>query len=113
MQRQYLGELEQVVLLALLRLGDGAYGVSIRQEIRDCTGRSITPGTIYPTLDRLERKGLVRSFVGDATPERGGRAKRHFTLEREGLDALRRSQRMLSSLANGLDAELSAKGSQT
>jgi len=105
MARHYLGELEQVVLLALLRLGDDAYGVSIRAEIEACTGRSLTPGTIYPTLDRLERKGLVRSQLGEATPERGGRAKRYYTLEPAGLHAVRRSQEMLAALTAGVDLQ--------
>ena len=112
MARNYLGELEQIVLLTLLRLGEDAYGVSIRQEIEACTGRSLTPGTIYPTLDRLERKGLVRSYLGEATPERGGRAKRYFALETAGLEAVRRSQQMLAALSDGvgIDARLETKG---
>ena len=110
MARNYLGELEQVVLLALMRLGDDAYGVSIRREIEVCTGRSLTPGTIYPTLERLERKGLVRSHLGEATPERGGRAKRYYVLEDQGVAAVQRSRRMLAALSKGIEARLDPKG---
>ena len=85
-----LGELEHIVLLALLQLGDDAYGVSIRREIESRTGRSIGPGTIYPTLERLERKGLLHSRLGTPTAERGGRAKRHYELDPLGLAELRR-----------------------
>ena len=106
MGRHYLGELEQIVLLTLVRLGDDAYGASIRREIQECTGRSLTPGTIYPTLDRLERKGLVRSYIGEATHERGGRAKRHYILKPAGLEAVRRSQEMLAALTAGVDLRL-------
>jgi PadR family transcriptional regulator PadR len=72
-----LGEFEQVVLLAILRLDDDAYGVTIRSEIATCTGREPAPGALYTTLDRLEEKGLVRSRMGEPTPERGGRPKRY------------------------------------
>jgi len=71
-----LGEFEQVVLLAILRLGDDAYAVTIRDEILQCTGRDVSRGSIYITLDRLETKGYLRSRLADSTPERGGRAKR-------------------------------------
>src|SRR3954467_11292118 len=75
-----LGEFEQVVLLAVLRLGDDAYAVSIRDEIAECTGRDVARGSIYITLDRLETKGYLRSRLADPTPERGGRAKRYYAL---------------------------------
>ena len=87
MPRQSLGELEQVLLLALLRLGGDAYGAAIRAEILERTGRSITPGAIYPTLDRLEARGLLRSRVAGATAERGGRARRYFKITPAGLRA--------------------------
>ena len=73
-----LGELEQLVLLALVRLGDDAYGVTVRREIARCTGRPASFGTIYATLARLEDKGLVDSWLGDPTPLRGGRRKFSF-----------------------------------
>ena len=85
MGRDYLGEFEQVVLLTLWRLGEGAYGVTIRREIEERTGRAVTLGGIYPTLDRLEQKGYVSSYTGEPTSERGGRAKRHFRLQPAGL----------------------------
>jgi DNA-binding PadR family transcriptional regulator len=104
--RNSLGELELLVLLALLRLGEGAYGAGIRDEIFDRTGRRVTPGAIYPTLDRLERKGLVRSYAGDPVPERGGRSKRHFVIERAGLAELRRAWGQYSALADGIERAL-------
>ena len=106
--RNSLGELELVVLLALFRLGEGAYGASVRDEIRQRTGRRVTPGAIYPTLDRLERKGLVRLYAGDPVPERGGRSKRHFVIERAGLRELRRAWGQYAALADGVERELEA-----
>ncbi len=98
-----LGEFEQVVLLAILRLGESAYGVTIRSEIAVCTRRDPAPGALYTTLDRMEEKGIVRSWLGDATPQRGGRAKRYFALTREGRAALIKSQSAYQSLLEGLD----------
>ena len=98
-----LGEFEQVVMLAILRLADDAYGVSIRNEIAECTGREVTPGALYTTLDRLEHKGLVKSVVGDPTPQRGGRAKRYYKITRTGLSAVKQSQRAFQRLLKGLD----------
>ena len=97
-----LGEFEQVVLLAVLRLGDGAYGVSIRQEISAHTDRDPSPGALYTTLERLEDKGLAASRFGDPTPERGGRAKRYFTVTAKGLKALARAQRSYQRLLEGV-----------
>jgi len=99
---QSLGEFEQVVLLAILRLDDGAYGVSIRSEIAACTGRDPSPGALYTTLDRLEAKGLVTSRTGDPTPQRGGRAKRYYTVTRDGLAAVTRAQLSYQRLLTGL-----------
>jgi PadR family transcriptional regulator PadR len=104
--RDNLGELEQIVLLAVMRLAGEAYGVAIRDEIRERTGRSISPGTIYPTLDRLERKGFVQSATGDPLPERGGRSRRIYEIRPEGLAALRASLRMLRALGSGFEATL-------
>jgi DNA-binding PadR family transcriptional regulator len=100
---QNLGEFEQVVLLAILRLQDGAYGVTIRREIHTHTGRNTTPGALYTTLDRLEQKGLVASRLGDPTPERGGRAKRFYVVSRAGREAVERAQRCYRSLMEGLE----------
>ena len=102
MPRQNLGELEQVLLLALLRLGGDAYGAAIRAEVFARTGRSITPGAIYPTLDRLEARGLLRSRLGGATPERGGRARRYFKVTPAGLREVKAAWRQTSALAAGL-----------
>ena len=99
---QNLGEFEQIVLLAILRLEDDAYGVSIRAEISRRTGRDIAPGALYTTLERLETKGLVKSRVGDPTPERGGRAKRYYRLSGVGIKAIARAERAFRRLLEGL-----------
>lgn len=101
----YLGEFEQIVLLALLRLRDRAYGMRIRQEIEDRTGRPVSIGAIYATLDRMQSKGYVSSWLADPTAERGGRAKRFFKMEAAGLSALRRSQDALSRMLKGIRIE--------
>ena len=98
-----LGEFEQIVLLAILRLGDNAYGVTIAAEITACTGRHPAPGAIYTTLDRLEDKGLVTSRLGDPTPQRGGRAKRYFTLNSKGLVAITHAQQSYRRLLEGCE----------
>jgi PadR family transcriptional regulator, regulatory protein PadR len=76
----YIGEFEELVLLAILSQGHNAYGVTIRQALEEATNRSITIGSLYTTLSRLEEKGLVRSWVGEPTAERGGRAKKHYKI---------------------------------
>ncbi len=98
-----LGEFEHIVLLAILRLGETAYGVPIRAEIAQHTGRDAAPGALYTTLDRLERKGLVKSWLGESTPERGGRPKRYYEVSGKGLRAVSRAQRAFQSLARGLE----------
>jgi PadR family transcriptional regulator len=100
--RTGLGELELLVLLAIRRLGNEAYGAAIRETIQAETGRAVTPGAIYPTLDRLERKGCVRSFTGEPTAERGGRARRHFTLLPAGQREMQRAWGHVAALARGL-----------
>jgi PadR family transcriptional regulator PadR len=97
-----LGEFEQVVLLAILRLDDKAYGVTIRKEIQDCTGRSPAPGALYNTLDRLEDKGMVTSRLGEPTAERGGRPKRLFTVTPNGITSVARAQRAYQKLMKGI-----------
>lgn len=97
-----LGELEQVVLLATLRLGEDGYGVTIQDAIRRATGRDLTLGTIHKTLARLEAKGLVASRLGDPEPVRGGRRKRHYEVTAAGLRMLRASINALRKLAAGL-----------
>jgi len=101
-----LGELEQLVLLVVLRLGDDAYGVTIQREFLSVARRSISLGAIYTTLDRLEAKGYVSSTIGGATPERGGRAKRYFVVEAAGKKALVRSLDTLRALTAGLEASV-------
>jgi PadR family transcriptional regulator PadR len=99
----YLGEFEHIVVLALLRLRDQAYGVTVRQEIEVRIGREVSIGAIYATLDRLESKGYVKSHLGDPTPERGGRSKRFFRVSAKGVVAVNRTHRALQSMTEGLD----------
>ena len=101
-----LGELEQVVLLATIRLGDDAYGVAIQAAIEKATGRDLTLGTIHKTLVRLEAKGLVASRMGAAEPVRGGRAKRFYKVSAPGLRALRAAMTAVRRLAAGLSVGL-------
>ena len=102
-KRDYLGEFEHVVILALLRLSDRAYGVTVRQELEARTGREVSIGAVYATLDRLEAKGYVKSVFGEPTPERGGRSKRFFRVTAKGISAVNRTQRALQNLTEGLD----------
>jgi PadR family transcriptional regulator, regulatory protein PadR len=101
--RDYLGEFEHIIVLALLRLEDRAYGVTVRQEIEFRTHREVSIGAVYATLNRLETKGLVKSHCGDPTPERGGRSKRFFRVTAKGVSAVNRAQRALYSMTEGLD----------
>jgi PadR family transcriptional regulator, regulatory protein PadR len=101
--RDYLGEFEHVIVLALLRLEDRAYGVTVRQEIELRTKREVSIGAVYATLDRLETKGYVKSRRGDPTPERGGRSKRFFRVTAKGVAAVNRTQRALHSMTAGLE----------
>lgn len=101
-----LGELEQIVLLAVLRVGEGAYGVPVHAEIVEITQRDLTLGTVYKTLSRLEDKGFVRSFEGEPTPQRGGRRTRCFTVTSAGRRALQTSLATLRRMARGLDVGL-------
>ena len=98
-----LGELEQLILLAILRLGDDAYGVTIRAELSSRARRAIAPGGLYTALERLEAKGFVTSRMGEPTPQRGGRAKRYVRVTSAGLQALRRSLRAYERMLDGLD----------
>jgi DNA-binding PadR family transcriptional regulator len=97
-----LGEMEQLVLLALLRLGDDAYGVAVRRELERRTRRAATFGSVYTTLARLEAKGLITSALGEPTHERGGRRKRYFALRPAGRRAVAASLRVLRSMTHGL-----------
>jgi DNA-binding PadR family transcriptional regulator len=97
-----LGSLEHIVLLALVRLEANAYGMTIRREIEERTGRNLSIGAVYATLDRLESKGYVSSFLGEPTAERGGRAKRLFRIQAEGNQALQTSQDAIRKMTLGL-----------
>jgi DNA-binding PadR family transcriptional regulator len=101
---RHLGEFEMLVLLALVQLGDDAYGVAVQREIVRRTGRERSFATVYTTLARLEEKGLVDSRLGEATAERGGRRKKYFAIRPTGRAALRASLRALRVMARGLDA---------
>ena len=99
-----LTELELLVLLAILRIGDKAYGVPIAREIDTTAKRIVVRGVVYTTLERLEEQGLVRSRIGEPTPERGGRAKRFFVVTAKGLKAVKDSQRALTAMWRDLPA---------
>jgi DNA-binding PadR family transcriptional regulator len=96
-----LGSLEHIVLLALIRLESNAYGMTVRREIEERTGRNISIGAVYTTLERLQAKGYVSSLRGEPTAERGGRAKRLFRIEVEGERALRASQDAIRKMMPG------------
>jgi PadR family transcriptional regulator len=100
---QSLGEFEQIVILAVLRLEDRAYGVSIREEIRLQVGREVSPGALYTTLDRLEQKGLLDSRMGDPTTERGGRAKRFYAVTSGGKKRVVAAQKAFRKMLVGLE----------
>jgi DNA-binding PadR family transcriptional regulator len=105
-KQQFLGEFEQMVMLAILQLDEAAYTVPIRNEIAARAGRSVSRGALYTTLERLEQKGGLASELGDPTPIRGGRPKRFWRVTREGLELLRRSRGAMKELSRGLDAVL-------
>ena len=104
----YLGEFEQMVLLALIRLNDNAYGVTIRREIQSRTDRNVAIGAVYATLERLENKGFLTSQASDPEPTPGGRSKKFFRLTPSGSNALKHSREMMRRMADGLavDSEL-------
>jgi PadR family transcriptional regulator, regulatory protein PadR len=97
-----LGEFEHLTLLAVLRLGDDAYGMRVRREIAERTKRDVTIGAVYTTLDRLAAKGLLTSALSDPTPERGGRAKRSFRVTGLGIASLNRARHELGSMLEGI-----------
>jgi len=106
-----LGDFEQLVLLGVLRLElqDSAYGAAIRQEIHARSGRDVSINAVYTTLDRLESKGLLKSWVGDPTPQRGGRRRKFYALRPAGVAALRQAYRAFTAMAGGLRARLETK----
>ena len=104
MSRESLGHFELLVLLALMRQEDDAYGVPIAREIEKSTGKPVVLASVYNTLERLEEKGLVRSAVGQPTPERGGRRKRYFSATAAGLREVRAAKKALTILWQGVPA---------
>ena len=103
-QRSYLGEMELMVLLATVRLGDDAYGVPISKELLLIAKREVSMGSIYAALERLESKGFVSWSLGEPTPERGGRAKRYFRVTPKGIRALKMTRAALTGLWSGVPA---------
>jgi PadR family transcriptional regulator, regulatory protein PadR len=103
MPPQTLGEFEQIVLLAILQLEGEVYGVPIVEEIERRTGRSVSRAAVYVTLRRLEKRGLVTSWMGDPTPERGGKARRRVKVEPAGVDLLQESRRAMDRMWEDLD----------
>ncbi|HEV2701920.1 MAG TPA: PadR family transcriptional regulator [Steroidobacteraceae bacterium] len=107
--REFVGQHELLVMLAVLRLGREAYGVPIAAEIAHKTGREMLQGSVYALLERLESKGFISSKFGQATPQRGGRAKRYFALTAEGIREVHETQRALEALWQGLARTAGAK----
>jgi PadR family transcriptional regulator, regulatory protein PadR len=101
-ERGYLGEFELMILLAVIHLGDEAYGVPISRELERHRGRDVSVGSVYAALERLETKGLVESSLGEPTPERGGKAKRYFRVTKDGLRQVSETRRVLTKLWRGL-----------
>jgi DNA-binding PadR family transcriptional regulator len=106
MSDTYLGEFEQVVLLAILRLRSSAYAIPIRDEIEARTGRSVARGALYTALERLEAKRCLKSRMSDPLPERGGRARRYYSVTPSGVAALRASRAALLALWQGVESQL-------
>ena len=102
----FLGEFEQMVLLAILRLADAAYGMSIRKELEERAGRTVSRSALYITVERLARKGYLTARMGDPSPERGGRAKRYFAITPAGREALKTSGQALRNLWVGYESLL-------
>ena len=102
----YLGEFEQIALLAILRLGEEAYAIPVREEIEARTGRTVARGALYTALERLEAKGCVRSSMSEPLPERGGRSRRYYTVTAPGRSALRASREALLALWKGVESQI-------
>jgi DNA-binding PadR family transcriptional regulator len=105
-RKKHLGELEQMVLMAVLQLRDEAYGTNVLRELSDRGGRRVSPGALFATMDRLEGKGLVASRLGDPTPGRGGKRKRYLTVTPQGVAALRDARNAWVRMAEGLEEVL-------
>ena len=104
-----LGDFEQLVLMGVLRLDTEAYGAAIRQEIHARCGRDVSINAVYTTLDRLERKGLLKSWTGEPTAQRGGRRRKFYALRPAGVAALRQAYHAFTSMADGLERRLELK----
>jgi PadR family transcriptional regulator len=104
-----LGDFEQLVLLGVLRLEEAAYGAAIRQEIHARSGRDVSINAVYTTLDRLESKGFLKSWVGDPTAQRGGRRRKFYAVRPAGVAALRQAYRAFTAMADGLQGRLVLK----
>ena len=105
-----LSRLEEQILLAVLKLKDEAYGITIRKYLKEVTGENISIGGIYVPLDRLVRKGCMESYQGEPTPERGGMSKRYYRLTEEGIDALKKSKRIFEKLWKDIPQKISTSG---
>lgn len=99
---KYLGEFEQFILLSVMRLQDDAYGTQVKLMLSELIQREVTIGALYTTLDRLEKKGLLTSHMGEATAERGGRAKKYFVITGDGVKALKQSKQALTRMWEGM-----------
>ena len=108
-QAPVLGDFEQLVLFGVMRLEDEAYGAAIRQEIHARSGRDVSINAVYTTLDRLESKGLLRSWVGEPTAQRGGRRRKFYEPTASGVSALRQAYRAFTAMAVGLERRLETK----
>lgn len=108
MKEKYLGEFEQMVMLAILKLADNAYGVSIRELLVEAIERDVSVGALYTTLERLEKKGLLTSSQGEAIAQRGGRAKKFYVVSGQGKQALNRSKNALETLWQGIQLKRKA-----
>jgi PadR family transcriptional regulator PadR len=105
----YLGEFEQIVLLAILRLGDDAYAIPVREEIEGRTGRTVARGALYTALERLEAKKCLTSRMSEPLPERGGRSRRYYAVTLAGVAALRAAREALMALWRGVESQLERK----
>jgi len=106
MASEHLGELEQMILLAALRLGDEAYGWAVSEELERVVGRKVSSGALYTTLDRLERKGLLEGRVDDPRPERGGRPRRYLEVTPSGVTALEAGREAMLALWEGIEGRI-------
>ena len=104
-KERLLGGFETLLLLAVIRLDGLAYGVTVREELKEHAGKDVAVGAIYTGLDRLEQKGFVGSWTGDPTPERGGRAKRFYRATASGIRAIKDTQAAIRKLSSGLKLE--------